>query len=114
MACLFISHGEPKGACFKLDKLPLTAGREPTRDIQILDPKVSRRHFTIKKEADNYIIAELDAKNGVYVEGKKVQQATLKDGNRIVVGNTEHDPARIDAFQRMRKYSPEAKAPTMM
>jgi pSer/pThr/pTyr-binding forkhead associated (FHA) protein len=120
MACLIITHGQPKGSCFKLDKLPLTAGREPTRDIQILDPKVSRRHFTIRKDGDAFVIAELDAKNGVYVEGKKVAEAALKDGDRIVVGETEltflssDDPARIDALQRMRQYSPAAKAPTMM
>ncbi len=120
MACMIITHGEPKGACFKLEKLPLTAGREPNRDIQIMDPKVSRRHFTLRKDGENFVIAELDAKNGVYVNTKKVAEATLKDGDRIVVGETEltflatDDPGRIDALQRMRKFSPEAKAPTLM
>jgi pSer/pThr/pTyr-binding forkhead associated (FHA) protein len=120
MACLIITHGEPKGSCFKLEKLPLTAGREPTRDIQILDPKVSRRHFTIRKDGDAFVISELDAKNGVYVNSKKVAETKLADGDRIVVGETEltflatDDPARIDALNRMRQYNTAAKAPTMM
>ncbi|MGH7177077.1 MAG: FHA domain-containing protein [Tepidisphaeraceae bacterium] len=120
MACLIITVGEPKDAKFSLDSCPLTAGRDTARDIQIIDPKVSRRHFTIKKTGNDYCVQELDAKNGVYVNGKKVSESALRDGDRILVGNTEltflssDDPGRIDALKKMRQLSPAAKAPTMV
>ena len=44
MASLIITTGENAGDTFKLDRHPLVGGRETNRDIQILDPKVSRRH----------------------------------------------------------------------
>jgi len=121
MACLIISSGKNAGACYKLDKLPMSAGREVARDIQIMDPKVSRRHFMIKNGDDrtSFVVQEQDAKNGVYVNGKKVAEATLKDGDRIVAGETEltfllnDDPARINEFNRMRQFSPAARAPTI-
>jgi pSer/pThr/pTyr-binding forkhead associated (FHA) protein len=121
MACLIISAGKNAGACYKLDKLPMSAGREVARDIQIMDPKVSRRHFLLKKSDDqqSFLILVQDAKNGVYVNGKKVDEATLKDGDRVVVGETEltflinDDPARINEFNRMRQFSPAARAPTI-
>jgi pSer/pThr/pTyr-binding forkhead associated (FHA) protein len=121
MACLIISSGKNSGACYKLDKLPMSAGRDVARDIQIMDPKVSRRHFLIKNGDDrtSFLVQEQDAKNGVYVNGKKVAEATLKDGDRIIAGETEltfllnDDPARINEFNRMRQFSPAARAPTI-
>ena len=121
MACLIISSGKNSGACYKLDKLPMSAGRDVGRDIQIMDPKVSRKHFLIKQTDDRhgFLLLEQDAKNGVYLNGKKVAEATLKDGDRIIAGDTEltflvnDDPARINEFNRMRQFSPAARAPTI-
>jgi pSer/pThr/pTyr-binding forkhead associated (FHA) protein len=121
MACLIISSGKNSGACYKLDKLPMSAGRDVGRDIQIMDPKVSRKHFVIRESDDRqgFKVQEQDAKNGVYVNGKKVAEAPLRDGDRIVVGETEltfliaDDPARINEFNRMRQFSPAARAPTI-
>ena len=120
MACLIITSGDNAGSSFDLSKAPLSAGRDAVRDIQIVDPKVSRRHFVIKKDGDGFSIIEQDAKNGVYINGKKLAEAKLKDGDRIVVGNTEltflesSDPAAIDALKKLREISPATRAQTMM
>src|SRR4051812_41371609 len=120
MACLIISSGTNKGALYKLDKLPMSVGREVQRDIQIMDPKVSRKHFVIKKDGENTLISG-DAKNGIHINGKKIETETpLKDGDRIIIGETEltyllnDDPARVDQFNKMRQLSPAARAPTII
>jgi len=120
MACLIITSGQNKGTTYKLDKLPMSVGREVQRDIQIMDPKVSRKHFVVKKQADDITILASEPKNGIYVNGKKIEAETaLKDGDRIIVGETEltylvnDDPARVDEFNRMRQMNTAARAPTI-
>jgi pSer/pThr/pTyr-binding forkhead associated (FHA) protein len=93
----------------------LTGGRDPARDIQILDPKVSRRHFQVRKEDDGYLILELKSRNGVYVNGTKVAEKRLKDGDTIQVGDTQlayfddDMPDRTDALQQYKKATREAR-----
>ena len=79
-----------------------------------MDPKVSK-HFVLKKDGENFLITGNDAKNGVHINGKKIDgDATLKDTDRIIIGETEltflinDDPARVDAFNKMRQLSPAA------
>ena len=120
---LIITTGPNAGASFKLDCHPLVAGREANRDIQLLDPKVSRRHFVIRpQDGGGYVVMEQNATNGVYVNGKRIAgSATLADGDRILAGETHlvfvatDDAAagRIDAIKRMRQLSPASRAPTM-
>jgi pSer/pThr/pTyr-binding forkhead associated (FHA) protein len=120
MAYLIIQSGKQKGQAFKLDKCPLSAGREVTRDIQVVDPKVSRRHFTVDqdKATKAYSIVAVSQTNGVHVNGKRIEAATpLVNGDHIRVGNTEivyveSDPARVDALQRFREFSATTRAPT--
>ena len=123
MASLIITTGQNAGVAFKLYRHPLVGGREANRDIQIMDPKVSRRHFVVrpaKDPAGDYEIIEQNAANGVYVNGKRIAgKATLADGNRILVGETQlvfvagDDAAKIDAIKRMRQLSPASQAATV-
>jgi pSer/pThr/pTyr-binding forkhead associated (FHA) protein len=121
MACLIVTSGQNKGTTYKLDKLPMSVGREVQRDIQIMDPKVSRKHFVLKKDGENFLLTGNDAKNGVHINGKTIAgDVTLKDSDRIIIGETEltflinDDPARVDAFNKMRQLSPAARAPTII
>lgn len=121
MACLIVTSGQNKGTTYKLDKLPMSVGREVQRDIQIMDPKVSRKHFVLRKDGENINLTSNDAKNGIHINGKKIDgEVTLRDSDRIIIGETEltflvnDDPARVDAFNKMRQLSPAARAPTII
>jgi len=110
MACLIITSTEQSGKHFHLTDRTMIAGRDPARDIQLVDPKVSRRHFQIRKENDRYILFEMKSANGVYINGRRIEgEYTLDDGDRIVVGDTvltyyEQDvPDRTDAVQKHRQ-----------
>src|SRR5688500_4596735 len=120
MAYLIIQSGKQKGQAFKLDKCPLSAGREVTRDIQVVDPTVSRKHFIVEqnKTADAYSIVAVSETNGVHVNGTRIDgPTTLANGDYIRVGDTEivfvaSDPARIDALKRFREFSAATRAAT--
>jgi len=64
-------------------------GRSQDCDIQLNDPNVSRRHAEIRQEETSYSIVDLGSTNGLEVNGQRVRQAKLEDGDRIVIGSTE-------------------------
>jgi hypothetical protein len=79
------------------EQLPLVApgivvGRGNDADLRIDDPGVSRRHLELRvldTAAGPRVSAhDLGSTNGVLVNGKRVEQATLADGAVIRIGNT--------------------------
>lgn len=89
MPCLIVTTGQQVGKHFDLAKRPLSIGRDPSRDIQIIDPKVSRKHAMVRLEDDGYQISSIKALNGVMVNGKMIDgDQLLHDGDEIVLGET--------------------------
>jgi hypothetical protein len=79
------------------DDLPLAPpgiviGRGSDVDLRIDDPGVSRRHIQIKvvdsDPAPIVSVQDLGSTNGLLVDGKRVEQAILRDGATIRIGNT--------------------------
>lgn len=68
---------------------PVTViGRGSEADIVVSDSGVSRRHLELRITPTGVIATDLGSTNGTFVEGHKVEAATLLDGNRIVIGRT--------------------------
>jgi pSer/pThr/pTyr-binding forkhead associated (FHA) protein len=113
MASLIIDSGDHQGRHYRLSARPLVGGRAPAAEIQVVDAKVSRRHFLIAPQDSGYAIRELRSTNGIWVNDERVSgQRVLVDGDRIRVGDThllfqaDDDPERTDAVHEYRKYSP--------
>jgi hypothetical protein len=79
------------------ERLPLAApgivvGRGNDADLRVNDPGVSRRHaeFRVTEDAQGPRVSvhDLGSTNGVLVNGRKVEDATLADGAEIRIGNT--------------------------
>ncbi len=66
----------------------LSIGRDPTNQLPLQDPRVSRVHVRIQKQKDQYFLQDLDSSNGTYVNGKLVTQCVIREGDEIVVGDT--------------------------
>jgi pSer/pThr/pTyr-binding forkhead associated (FHA) protein len=90
MASLVITTSpvDQQGKLYRLGRRTLAAGRDPSREIQITDPKVSRKHFLVRAEGEGHMIVETKAKNGIFVNGNPVEQHLLVDGDEIKVGET--------------------------
>src|SRR3989442_11365820 len=52
------------------------------------DPHMSARHFAVVYHGGQCRIRDLDSTNGTFVNGARVSEATLKDGDRIEVGES--------------------------
>ncbi|WP_194785004.1 FhaA domain-containing protein [Actinomyces haliotis] len=68
---------------------PVTViGRGSEADIIVDDSGVSRRHLEIRLTQGHAIATDLGSTNGTFVEGHRVDAATLLDGNTLTIGRT--------------------------
>lgn len=68
----------------------LTLGRQKDNLIQIKDPYISKKHFKIVKDEDEYFLEDLNSSNGTYLNGGKVLDVIkLRKGDIIKVGELE-------------------------
>ena len=67
-------------------------GRGSEADLRINDPGVSRRHARISVTVEGPVVrvsvTDLGSTNGIIIDGKRVQEATLRDGSQVKMGST--------------------------
>ncbi len=64
-------------------------GRRPESNIVLADPNVSRDHAEIRPQGDGFMLIDLGSTNGSKVNGVRVAQRLLEDGDEISFGNTK-------------------------
>ena len=78
----------PTGDRFTLEEHVITIGRRPESNIVLADPNVSRNHAEIRPQGDGFLLVDLGSTNGSKVNGMRVDQRLLADGDEIMFGNT--------------------------
>lgn len=79
-------------------------GRSTACHITLEDPLVSRTHARITVEPERALVEDLGSRNGLLVNGERVQAPTeLFDGARIRVGTQEFVLGRVAESQTARK-----------
>src|SRR4051812_28550753 len=64
-------------------------GRSPAADIVLDDASVSRRHAVVTRRGERTVILDDRSLNGVTVNGVRVSEKQLTDGDTITVGHIE-------------------------
>lgn len=72
-----------------LTKDTISIGRTPENDIELKDSLISRRHTTIVRRGDRYVLQDLGSSNGTYVNRERVETKTLDHGDVIRLGDVE-------------------------
>lgn len=88
---LVVVQGEEIGRRYLLNETRLVLGRDADRaDLVVSDPSVSARHAVlgVDAEQERYGIADLGSRNGTFVNGRRVDDGVLRDGDKIFVGAT--------------------------
>jgi pSer/pThr/pTyr-binding forkhead associated (FHA) protein len=87
-ALKFIS-GKYQGGEFplKADR-QVVIGRSSELDMVLVEDMVSRKHAKITVAEGRILIEDLGSTNGTFVNGEKVRQARLKEGDRILIGTS--------------------------
>jgi pSer/pThr/pTyr-binding forkhead associated (FHA) protein len=65
----------------------LRIGRSPACDILLDDASVSRRHAVIVHRGGRAVLLDDRSLNGVWVNGDRVGEAALTDGDAIAIGH---------------------------
>ncbi len=82
----FIS-GKYQGGEYPLaDGQEIVIGRSSELDMVLVEEMVSRKHARIALADGVISIADLGSTNGTFVNGEKVDQGTLKEGDRVLIG----------------------------
>jgi hypothetical protein len=86
---LIVSMNGGENTKYPLSRNIMTIGREPHNDIHIRSRYISRFHARIVSDQDGSIIEDLDSRNGVTVNSKKVRRRQLKSGDLIDLGRVQ-------------------------
>lgn len=78
----------PNNDRYTLGDHPVVLGRMPDCDITLLDANVSRRHAEIQPRGDGFVLIDLGSTNGTRVNGVRVNERELVDGDELTFGNT--------------------------
>lgn len=66
-------------------QLETTIGRDEDADVVIDNPGVSRTHAVVAYTDDRFVVRDAGSQNGISVNGRKVDEAELKDGDIVGV-----------------------------
>jgi len=81
---LFKKNGSQK--TFSLTSNVTVIGRRQDSDLCVPLKSVSRRHCQLNVNTDTLKIRDLDSHNGTYLNGKRIDKATVKAGDYIKIG----------------------------
>jgi diguanylate cyclase (GGDEF)-like protein len=85
--CFVIIGGMDMGSVIPLDQPKITFGRDPQCTAVLRDDGVSRIHAeAIPQGTESVIIRDRGSTNGTYVDGRRIKEAVLNEGDKVLLG----------------------------
>jgi EAL domain-containing protein (putative c-di-GMP-specific phosphodiesterase class I) len=72
-----------------LESFPFQVGRKDAADLSIDSTRVSREHAVITRHGKKYHLHDLGSTNGTFLNGQRIQEAVLSDGDQIMFAEIE-------------------------
>ena len=79
----------PGGTRITLADSVATIGRSPDCTVHLADTSVSRKHAEVRPDGDGWLLVDARSTNGTRVNGAKVGERRLADGDAITVGDVQ-------------------------
>ncbi len=86
MAKLIVNPTSSAKREIPLPRSILSIGRDPSNDLVLPDAMVSRRHAVIEFRGSQYFIRDCNSSNGSLVNGDRVSERNLRDGDLVAIG----------------------------
>jgi hypothetical protein len=80
-------HPENGDPTIVVDAAIAMVGRDPSADVHLKDASVSRQHAEITRRGEDWVILDQNSGNGVFVDGRRRQQAVLLPGQKLQIGS---------------------------
>lgn len=81
-------RGAELGRVTRLSPERMRVGRSPDSELWLADDGVSRRHASLVREGDHFLVEDEGSANGTFVGGVKISRHELRDGDVIQFGPT--------------------------
>lgn len=62
-------------------------GRGNSADVSIDSRELSRRHIRVNRDGHEFIVTDLDSRNGLFLNGVRIHACVLRHGDTIQIGN---------------------------
>jgi len=85
---LAVIMGANAGQIYTVGKPRTVLGRGTESDVQLQDSEVSRRHAMLEIRGDEATLVDLGSTNGTYVDGVRVQKASIFSNQEFSLGTT--------------------------
>ena len=86
MASVTVIFGGDVVGEFAVEEAVVVVGREATCGIHIDNLGVSRTHCQFIRRGTSYVLQDMNSANGTYVNGSRVGEHYLNDGDEILIG----------------------------
>ncbi len=83
-----VVEGPDMGRAAALGRAAITVGSDPSCDLPLNDPRVSRRHLELAPSNAGFEVRDLGSKNGTLFEGASITSATVGPGATLRLGNS--------------------------
>ena len=80
------SSGPLYGQAIPLEDGETIVGRSPSSAISVPDRSVSREHCVVRCSEEGIEICDLESRNGTFVNGLRVRERVLADGDEVTIG----------------------------
>lgn len=104
MWALRVLNGASAGKIFNLKSGKNLLGRSPHCDIHIPSNGISKEHCEVHVYPDKIVIADLKSSNGTFLNGVRIQSATMRLGDKMGTHDVIFDivPAQSPAVRSMQ------------
>jgi len=72
-----------------LNKETISIGRTPENDIELKDSLISRKHTSVVRKGERWVVYDLGSSNGTFVNKERIEMKPLDHGDIIRVGESE-------------------------
>jgi pSer/pThr/pTyr-binding forkhead associated (FHA) protein len=96
---MLVSLNHPALKPFNLDTGTLSIGRDPSADIFLDSPDVSRLHAMIRATGDRVELIDARSSNGTFLNGQKIDRAVIQYGDIVRVGDEELKVVQRPSFE---------------
>lgn len=79
----------------RLESFPFTIGRGSSCALQIDSHRVSREHATLERIDDQFRVLDLGSTNGTFVNGRRIHETELCDGDLVAFADSEFSFRRL-------------------
>lgn len=70
----------------------ISIGRSSTNDLVLGQMNISRAHAEVVVENEEFVLRDLGSKHGTYLNGNRIEQASLNEGDRVQLGGLQGKP----------------------